>query len=107
MIKSIAKHLIQNTEKQIGVSLDYVHYIAKTDISLLTRYKKIFAFLNPNKKTPALAQHTARLRGAIAADCGHSAEAEINLAKKAKLETETIKQVLVQNYENLPKKIEK
>ena len=105
MIKSIAKHLIQNAEKQIGVSLDYVHYIAKTDISLLTRYNKIFAFLNPNKKIPALAYHTARLRGAIAADCGTCVEAEINLAKKAKLETETIKQVLAQDYENLPKEI--
>ena len=105
MIKSIAKHLIKNAEKQIGVSLDYVHHIAKTDISLLTGYNKIFAFLNPNKKNPALAYHTARLRGAIAADCGTCVEAEINLAKKAKLELETIKQVLVQDYENLPKEI--
>ena len=98
MFKRIAGLLVSAAEKRIGVALDYAHQIARTDFGLMLRYGKIFRFLDPNKKVPAEAYHTARLRGAIAADCGTCVEAEIKLAKNAGVSAEIITAVLQSNY---------
>lgn len=105
MLKILASILINRAEKRLGVALDYTHHIARTDIGLLTRYNRIFGFLDPNLKTTPLAYHAARLRGAIAADCGTCVEAEINLAKHAKLDKQTICDLITGNYEALPPEI--
>lgn len=105
MLKSIARHLVSKAESRIGVKLDYAHQIADTDFGLMARYGKIFDFLDPNKKVPPLAYHTARLRGALAADCGTCVEAEINLAKASGIEPETIKALLKTEYEGLASEI--
>ena len=81
LLKKIAAAMIRKAETRLGVSLDYAHKIAQTDIGLLMRYNRIFGFLDPNRHVPPLAYHAARLRGAMAADCGTCVEAEINLAK--------------------------
>ncbi|MGB7243709.1 MAG: hypothetical protein WBC93_16700 [Sulfitobacter sp.] len=53
-----------------------------------------------------MAYHTARLRGAIAADCGTCVEAEVNLAKRAGISVEIIHQVLSAQYAALPQEIQ-
>ena len=105
MLQLLASLLIKRAEKRLGVSLDYTHHIARTDIGLLTRYNRIFGFLDPNNKTTPLAHHAARLRGAIAADCGTCVEAEISLAKQSNLDEQTISDLITGNYENLPAEI--
>ncbi|PCI05443.1 MAG: hypothetical protein COB78_02235 [Hyphomicrobiales bacterium] len=105
MLKILAILLIKRAEKRLGVALDYTRHIAQTDIGLLTRYNRIFGFLDPNLKTTPLAYHAARLRGAIAADCGTCVEAEINLAKLSKLDKQTISDLITGNYEALPPEI--
>ena len=102
MLKHIAHFLIRRAERRVGVQFDYIHQIAETDIGLLARYNKIFGFLDPNRKVPAQAYHTARLRGAIAADCGTCVEAEINLARNANVDPTTIDHVLSGDYTALP-----
>ena len=102
MLKWVAGKIVTSAEKRIGVSLEYAHKIAQTDFGLMLRYGKIFGFLDPNKKVPAVAYHVARLRGAIAADCGTCVEAEINLAKAAKVTDEIITGVLQSDYSTLP-----
>lgn len=104
-LKSIATKLVSAAEKRIGVTLDYAHHIARTDFGLMLRYGKIFGFLDPNKKVPALAYHTARLRGAVASDCGTCVEAEINLAKQSGVSAETITSILSADYAELPSDI--
>ena len=69
MIVKTAKYLIRRSEERAGVQFDYVHKIAETDIGLLSRYNRIFGFLDPNRNVPALAYHTARITGALSADC--------------------------------------
>ncbi len=98
MLKSIAQYLVNRAEKRIGVSLDYAHQIAQTDFALMLRYGKIFGFLDPNKNVPALAYHVARIRGAVAADCGTCVEAELNLAKTAGIPSKTISALLMKDY---------
>ncbi len=105
MLKHIAHFLIRRAERRIGVQFDYIHQIAETEIGLLARYNKIFGFLDPNRKVPAQAYHTARLRGAIAADCGTCVEAEINLALIANVDPAIIDLVLSGNYTTLPAEI--
>ncbi|MEP1444446.1 MAG: hypothetical protein ABJK39_15675 [Hyphomicrobiales bacterium] len=102
MLKWIAGKIVVAGEKRIGVALEYAHKIAQTDFGLMLRYGKIFGFLDPNKNVPAPAYHVARLRGAIAADCGTCVEAEINLAKNAKVPSEVIAAVLQSDYSALP-----
>lgn len=94
--------MIRRAEHRIGVKLEYVLQIAQTDLGLLLRYNKVFAFLDPNKKTPALAYHAARLRGAIAADCGTCVEAEMNLAQHAGISEDVIDRILAAEYSELP-----
>ncbi|MEM9734851.1 MAG: hypothetical protein AAF903_15430 [Pseudomonadota bacterium] len=101
MLKTIAAKLIARNEKRLGVSLDYVHAISQTNTGLLMRYSKIFGFLDPVKHVPAEAYHIARLRAAMAADCGTCVQAEINLAEQAGMNGDTIRQVLASDYSSL------
>lgn len=104
-LRKLTSLLIGRAEKRIGVSLDYTRQIARTDFGLLMRYNKIFGFLDPNRKVPLRAYHTARLRGAIAADCGTCVAAEINLAKAAGMKSEFLDQVISGIYHQLPEDI--
>lgn len=102
MLKTIAHAMIGRAEKQVGVKFDYVHKIADINFGLLTRYNRLFGFLDPNKHAPKEAYHTARIRGAMSADCGTCVEAEINLARKAGLAADLIDAVLTGSYDDLP-----
>ncbi|WP_259942921.1 hypothetical protein [Sulfitobacter sp. M368] len=86
--------MVKQAEKRVGVTFDYVRKIAQTDFGLLLRYNKVFGFLDPRKHLPAQAYHAARLRGALAADCGTCVEAEINLALQAGLSKTLVKAIL-------------
>ena len=94
MIRRIAHYLIRKVERRVGVTLDYVHAIAETNIGLLSRYNRIFGIVDPRKHLPTDAYHAARLRGALAADCGTCVEAEINLALAAGLSQDWMHRVL-------------
>ena len=94
MLSKIAHFLIRRSESRIGVKFDYIHKMADTRLSLLARYNRLFGLVDPNKHCPPAAYHTARLRGALAADCGTCVEAEINLASSAGLDTKLIRDVL-------------
>ncbi len=102
MLTAVATFFIRRAERRIGVSLDYVRHIARTDFSLLSRYNKIFGFLDPNRQVPAAAYHAARLRGALAADCGTCVEAEINLARASGLGEQLINAILRADFQTLP-----
>ncbi len=86
--------MVKQAEKRVGVTFDYVRKIAQTNFGLLLRYNKVFGFLDPRKHLPASAYHAARLRGALAADCGTCVEAEINLALQAGLSKDLVKAIL-------------
>ncbi len=101
MLYFVSRRLISSAEKRLGVSLDYVYQIAKTKLSLLLRYNKLFGFLDPNRNLPAAVYHAARIRGAIASDCGTCVEAEINLARNAAVDREVIKALLTEEYSSL------
>jgi alkylhydroperoxidase family enzyme len=94
MLRKIAHFLIRRAEKRLNVSLDYTHAIAEADFGLLSRYNRIFGFLDPNRNLPPEAYHAARLISALAADCGTCVEAEINLALQAGLSKPLIKAIL-------------
>jgi alkylhydroperoxidase family enzyme len=102
VLKRLAASLISRAERRIGVSLDYVHTIAQTDLGLLRRYNRIFGMIDPNRHTPPLAYHAARLRGAAWADCGTCIHAERNLAAKANVTDAEVDALLSQNYQTLP-----
>lgn len=92
--RRIALLLIERAEARLGVSLGYVRDIAAADLGLLRRYNRIFGLLDPVNHLPADAHAAARLRGALAADCGSCVEAEINLARRAGLKPATIDAIL-------------
>ncbi len=90
----LALSMIKWGEKRIGVTLDYVRQIAKTDFGLLMRYNRLFGFLDPNRHAPKDAYHVARIRGALAADCGACVEVEVNLARQSGMDEATIDRAL-------------
>lgn len=94
MIRWLAHKLIDRAEARLGVPLEYTHTIADADIGLLSRYNRIFGFLDPIRHVPVEAYHTARLIGALSADCGSCVEAEINLAKSAGMGEPMIRSIL-------------
>lgn len=102
MLKRIARVLVARAERRVGVGLDYAHQIAATDFGLFRRYGRIFGFLDGNTKAPPLAYHAARLRGALAADCGTCGEAEINLARRAGVSDALIGHLLDRDLSRLP-----
>ncbi len=94
MLKKVSKYFITRAEKRLGVKLDYTRKIASVSFGLLMRYNHIFKFLDPNTKVTKQAYHVARIRGALATDCGTCVEAEINLAKNSGLDDALIESVL-------------
>ncbi|OXT02962.1 hypothetical protein B7H23_06405 [Notoacmeibacter marinus] len=83
----LALSMIRRGEKRLGVTLDYVREIAKTDFGLLMRYNRLFGFLDPNRHAPKDAYHVARIRGACV-------EVEINLARQSGMDDATIDRAL-------------
>lgn len=92
--RRLALLAIERAEARLGVSLGYVRDIAAADLGLLRRYNRIFGFLDPVHHLPPEAHAAARLRGALAADCGTCVEAEINLARRAGLKRATVAAIL-------------
>lgn len=101
MLKNILKLILTKNEKRIGVTFDYAHKIIESDSGLFLRYGKIFSFLDPRKHLPTDAYHTARICGALSADCGTCVEAEVNLAKNSGLDSELIILVVSRDFKQL------
>lgn len=104
MLTKLLSFLIARAERRIGVGLDYARKIANTDLGLFRRYGRIFSFLDGNAHASAVLYHVARMRGAIALDCGTCIKAEINLARQAGLDSDLIDRVLSGDYAGLPKR---
>lgn len=90
MLHMITNHFISKAELRLGVPLEYVRAIAAVSTGLLNRYNRFFGFLDPNKHAPPSAYYVARIRGAMAADCGTCVEIEFNLASQAGVEDKLI-----------------
>lgn len=105
MLDNLVSKLISRAETRLGVTLDYTRKIAATDLGLLRRYNRIFRVIDPNTHVPAVAYHAARLRGALAADCGTCVEAEINLAKAAGVSPPSVTRIVLGDYTDLPEDV--
>ena len=105
MLKKISEYLVTRAERRIGVELDSARRISQVDFGLFRRYGSIFSFLDGNSKAPPVAYHAARLRGALASDCGTCVEAEINLARNSGLDASLVDRVLSGEYAELPDEV--
>jgi len=54
------------------------------------RYNRLFGFLDPNRHVPPALYHAARIIGAVSADCGTCVQAELNLARAAGMDPQTL-----------------
>ena len=94
MLLKISLYLISRAEKRLGITLDYTRHIAKTNFYLLMRYNRLFGFLDPNRHVPPALYHAARIIGAVSADCGTCVQAELNLARAAGMDPQTLDHIL-------------
>jgi len=101
MLKMITGHLISRAEKRLGVPMDHVRAIAAASTGLLNRYNRFFGFLDPNRHAPPEAYYIARIRGAMAADCGTCVEIEFNLASQAGIDAKLIAAALKGDLETM------
>ena len=86
--------LVRRAEKRVGVTFDYVRHIARTSTPLLIRYNRVFAMIDPRHHLPPEVYHAARIRAAVASDCGTCVEAETNLARNSGLSDDLIDAIL-------------
>jgi alkylhydroperoxidase family enzyme len=101
MLRKISLYLISRAEKRLGIRLDYTRFIAKTNFSLLLRYNRLFGFLDPNRHVPPALYHAARIIGALSADCGTCVQAELNLARSAGMDAQTLEHILAHSTDLL------
>lgn len=106
MLTALSNWVLGRNERRLGVTLDYARKIAETSFGLLLRYGKIFDFLDPRQHLPADAYATARLRGALAADCGTCVKAEVNLARNSGVPDRLIADILLGEVSDLPEKLQ-
>jgi hypothetical protein len=106
VLKQVSYWLLSRNERRLGVTLDYARKIAATSLGLMIRYGKIFDFLDPRRHTTAEAYATARLRGALAADCGTCVKAEVNQARHAGLPDRLIADILLGDVSDLPQALQ-
>jgi hypothetical protein len=104
---TIIEWAIKKNEKFLGVSLDYLRFIAKTSLPLFWKFGKILSFSNCRKAAPANDFHLATILATKHEDCGTCLQIAINLAKKDGASLEVIKAAAEMKPDSLSRNLQK
>jgi hypothetical protein len=102
MIDVILNSQIAKAERQLGVPLDYVRYVAGVSYKSLWRLMKFSRLTQPHRGPYLEAQFVAGLVSAMVDDCGSCVQIGVNLAKKSGVKREVIRAVVEHQPERLP-----
>ncbi len=95
MLQAIFNHQITKAEQQLGVSLDYLRYIARVSRSAawrLARFTRLVQATPPRELREAVL--VGSLVAAMADDCGSCVQIGINLARQAGLDRAVVSAVV-------------
>jgi alkylhydroperoxidase family enzyme len=100
MLQSFIQWRISQSERELGVPLDYARYVARVSTSAamrLARFSKILAA----GKGPWMAVHIASIVSAMADDCGSCVQIGVNLARNAGVPRDVLAAVVERSPERL------
>jgi hypothetical protein len=80
MLQYLILKKLDQQERQLGESLDYVRYILRTSRRLFFKFAKVFSMVNCRRSLPLEAGHVAGLVAARDEDCGTCVQIGLNIA---------------------------
>jgi AhpD family alkylhydroperoxidase len=105
MLQSILNGQITKAERELGVPLDYVRYVASVSYRSLWRLMKFTRLTQPRRSPYLEAQFVASIVAAQADDCGSCVQIGVNLARKAGMKRDVIRAVVDHQPERLSEEL--
>lgn len=107
MFQKVINYRLNKTEKELGVSIDYVRHIARNSMSALIKFAKLQGLIDYRRKLPKKVHFVSRLVVAKSADCGSCLQIEVNLSRKAGVSRNLIRTVVEEKYDKLSPELQK
>lgn len=102
MISHVILWRLNQEERRLGVSLDYLRHILKTSFRSFLVFTKIMPISNHRRSLPVAPYFVARLVATQDADCGTCVQIEVNLARDAGVDPDVIRAVIERRVDDLP-----
>lgn len=101
MLRKILYYFISKSEREMGTKFDYMRDIVAASPSQFIKFSKIFGIVDQRRALPIDLYHIVRIIGAMSEDCGTCVQLEVDLAKKAGLSKEVLKDIVYNTQEYL------
>ena len=94
MLRSVLRRSLDRTERQLGAPVDYLRYAAEHDPGGVVKFALLQPATGHRRVLPADVYHAARIAATQEADCGTCVQVEVNAAREAGVDAETIRALL-------------
>jgi len=101
MLNRIIEGRIQAAERDLGVPLDYVRYLARTSLKNVMRLTRFQRLADAGGSVPASATGVATIVGSMADDCGTCVQISVNIAKQHGVSPDIIRAAVQRRREDL------
>ena len=105
MFKSLILRKLDQEERRLGGSMDYVRHMLDVSFGAFWRFVRFLPLSDYRKVLPADACHVARLVALQDADCGPCVQMAVNAAKQDGIPPEILRATLDGNLEELPQEL--
>lgn len=102
MIRALISNRLAASERRFGVSLDYIHHIARATLGGFRAFARILPISDYRKALPHDVRAVARLIATMDEDCGGCAQLELNEARRAGVAREIMSATITREPERLP-----
>ncbi len=102
VVRWLIDRYLRKKEAELGVSLAYLRHMAGTSIAHFLKFMCVMPLAQFRQALPAEVYHVARMVTARYEDCGSCLEAEVRLAKGARVSASILHSVLDENPCALP-----
>jgi alkylhydroperoxidase family enzyme len=101
MIQGIIIKKLDAMEKEVGVSMEYMRFVARTSLKAFLKFTKFLPLAAYRNKLPVGPINVARLVSSRHADCGPCVQIGVHFAKKDGVPDDVLRAVVDQHPENL------
>lgn len=102
MLQALILRKLDSLEKELGESIEYMRYVAKSSKRLLFKFMKFGAFAQHRKAMPKTPYFVACAVAAREEDCGPCVQILMNMARKEGVPAAPLQAVLDRRPEDLP-----
>ncbi len=105
MIRRMILKRLDNAERELGGSMDYLRHILNVSLRAFFKFAKVLSLSEYRRVLPVAPYYVARIVAARHEDCGTCLQIEVNLARKAGVPEEVIRSALDEKPAELPEEI--